>query len=97
MVEDYPKQFTQALNRLKDDLAILRVGRANPLVVENILVEAYGTRTPLKQLASISVPEARTLLIQPWDKSVAADIEKSIRAANIGLNPVNEGQQIRLT
>src|SRR3989338_1236618 len=91
------EKFDQALDRLQEELATLRVGRANPLLVENILVEAYGARTPLKQLASISVPEARTLLIQPWDKSVAADIEKSIQAANIGINPVNEGQQIRLT
>src|SRR3989338_10378087 len=97
IIEKYQPEFSQAVSSLKDELATLRVGRANPLMVENILVEAYGARTPLKQLASISVPEARTLLIQPWDKSMAKDIEKSIQAANIGINPVNEGQQIRLT
>jgi len=81
----------------KDELMTLRVGRANPLMVENILVQAYGSRMPIKQLASITVPEARTILIQPWDKIVTKDIEKAISEANIGLNPVNEGAQIRLT
>ncbi|MDX9892956.1 MAG: ribosome recycling factor [Patescibacteria group bacterium] len=93
----YKKDFDKALELLKDDLATLRVGRANPIMVENILVEAYGSKTPLKQLASIAVPEARTILIQPWDKGVNKDIEKAIIAADIGINPVNEGAQIRLS
>jgi ribosome recycling factor len=89
--------FDRSVEMLRTDLSSLRVGRANPLMVENISVEAYGARTPLKQMASITVPEARTLLIMPWDKSVAKDIEKAIIVANIGINPVNEGSQIRLT
>ncbi len=93
----YKKDFDKALELLRDDLATLRVGRANPIMVENILVEAYGSKTPLKQLASIAVPEARTILIQPWDKGVAKDIEKAIVVADIGINPVNEGSQIRLS
>lgn len=97
LVSIHKDKFEQALSHFKDDVATLRIGRANPLLVENILVEAYGVKTPIKQLASITVPEARTLLIQPWDKNVARDIEKGIQAANIGINPVNEGQQIRLT
>jgi len=91
------EKFKQAISHLQDDLSTLRIGRANPLIVENIIVEAYGAKTPVKQLASIAVPEARTLIIQPWDKSITADIEKAILGANIGINPVNEGQQIRLT
>src|SRR3989338_10515826 len=97
IIEKYQPEFSQAVSSLKDELATLRVGRANPLMVENILVEAYGTKTALKQLASITAPEARTILIQPWDKTVAKEVEKAIIQANIGINPVNEGQQIRLT
>jgi len=97
LVDSYKPDFEKVLDNLKGELATLRVGRANPLIVENILIEAYGSKMPLKQLASITVPEARTILIQPWDKAVTKDIEKGIIAAQIGLNPVNEGQQIRLT
>lgn len=97
IIEKYQPEFSQAVSSLKDELATLRVGRANPLMVENILAEAYGAKTPLKQLASISVPEARTILIQPWDKSMGKEIEKAITLANIGISPVNEGSQIRLT
>jgi ribosome recycling factor len=94
--QPYQPKFDQALAHLREDLGSLRVGRANPMIVEGIVVEAYGAKSPLKQVASISVPEARTLVIQPWDKSIAKDIEKAIIAANIGINPINEGQQIRL-
>ena len=97
IIDSHKSDFDKSLENLKGELATLRVGRANSIMVENILVEAYGTKTPLKQLASISIPEARTILIQPWDKTIAKDIEKSIIQANIGINPVNEGQQIRLT
>ena len=97
IVESNRALLDKSLEGLKNELATLRVGRANPLMVENIMVEAYGSKTVLKQLASITVPEARTILIQPWDKSIAKDIEKSITLANIGINPVNEGAQIRLT
>ena len=97
LIDSYQSDFDKSLAVLKDELATLRVGRANPLMVENILVEAYGTKTALKQLASITAPEARTILIQPWDKTVAKEVEKAIIQANIGINPVNEGQQIRLT
>ncbi len=97
IIEIHKIEFERIIENLKSELATLRIGRANPLMVENILVEAYGTRTALKQMASISVPEARTILIQPWDKAIIKDIEKSIISANIGINPVNEGSQIRLT
>ena len=85
------------LDNLKDDLSTLRIGRANPLMVENILVEVYGSKMPLKQLASVSVPEARTLIIQPWDNNLIKEVEKAIMAASLGLTPINEGAQIRLT
>lgn len=97
ILEMHKKEFDKSLEILNNDLATMRVGRANPMIVENLLIEAYGSKTPLKQLASISVPEARTILIQPWDKTVSKDIEKGIIVANIGINPVNEGSQIRLT
>src|SRR3989344_6192415 len=97
LLESYKEDFEKALSHLKDELATLRVGRANPIMVENILVESYGTKMPMKQLASIAVPAARTLVIQPCDKNIIKDIEKAIIAANIGISPVNEGQQIRLT
>jgi len=97
IIESKKSEFDKALGVLEEDLKTLRVGRANPVMVENILVEAYGAKTPLKQMASISVPESRTILIQPWDKTIIKEVEKSIIAANIGISPTNEGSQIRLT
>jgi len=97
LLDNYKPAFDKSINSLSRDLTTLRVGRANPIMVENIMVEAYGAQTALKQLASITVPEARTILITPWDKTISKDIEKAIEAANIGISPVNEGQQIRLT
>ena len=95
-IDIFKKEADKVLAVLGTELQTLRVGRANPLMVEGIMVEAYGARAPLKQMASITVPEARTLVIQPWDKSVIKEIEKAIVVANIGINPVNEGQQLRL-
>ena len=97
LIDNHKLSFDKALEGLKDDLATLRIGRANPMIVENILVDSYGVKTPLKQISSITVPEARTILVQPWDKNLSKEIEKAIIAANIGINPVNEGSQIRLT
>lgn len=97
IIDSYKNEFEKVISDLKNELATLRVGRANPLMVENILVQAYGSKMPIKQLASVTVPEARTILIQPWDKAVTKDVEKAISEANIGINPVNEGAQIRLT
>jgi ribosome recycling factor len=97
LLDNYQPDFDKSLEILKSELATLRVGRANPLMVENILVEAYGTKTAIKQLASTTIPEARTILIQPWDKTIIKEMEKAIIEANIGISPVNEGQQLRLT
>jgi len=96
-ISKYSKEYEDAIEHLKNELASINTGRANPSVVENILVESYGVKTPLKQLASISVPEARCLIIQPWDKSIVKDTERAIIDANIGLNPVNEGGALRIT
>ena len=100
MPKDYvstinPK-FQAVIEFLKTDIAVLRTGRANPGMVENVQVEAYESRSPLAGLASITVPDARSILIDPWDKSLIKNIEKAIIEAKLGLNPAVQGQQIRL-
>ncbi|MDO8667820.1 MAG: ribosome recycling factor [bacterium] len=86
----------KVIDFFKKDISSLRTGRANPAILDNIIVEAYGAKTALVGLASISVPEARSLVVTPWDKSISKDIEKAIVAADLGINPVNEGDKIRL-
>ncbi|MCQ2546023.1 MAG: ribosome recycling factor [Clostridia bacterium] len=81
---------------LKEDLATVRAGRANAALVDKVMVEYYGTPTPLKALANISVPEPRTLLITPFDPKSIPEIEKAINIANVGINPVNDGKVVRL-
>ncbi|RJR32114.1 ribosome recycling factor [Candidatus Parcubacteria bacterium] len=95
-IENFSKEFGQAIDFLKNEIAQIRTGRANPAMVENILIESYGTKTPLKQLSSISVPEARTIIIQPWDKNILKDVEKSIITARLNLSPAVDGGAIRL-
>jgi len=90
-------QFEDIISHLHAELQKLRTARANPAMVEDLQADYYGTKTPLKQLGSISVPEPRQLLISPWDKSVLAAIEKAIRDSGLGLNPANEGDKIRVT
>lgn len=90
------QEFEKALGHLKDGFSRLQVGRANPSLVENIPVEMYGVTQPIKGLASVSVPEPRTLVIQPWDRSALAAIEKAIVGTGIGLNPVNDGIVVRI-
>jgi len=96
-LESRKEDFTKAVEHLKGELSALRTGRANASLVENILVEAYGVKTPIRGLANITVPDPKTLAIEPWDKSVIKDMEKAIQMANIGINPVNEGTKIRLS
>jgi ribosome recycling factor len=88
--------FEKALSHLTDEYSRLQIGRANPSLVEHIMVTAYGAQQPLKNMANISVPDAKTLQIQPWDKSVMRDVEKAIQQADLGLNPVNNGVAILL-
>lgn len=95
-LSDFRPKFDQAIDFLKNDIASLRTGRANPSMIENVMVEAYETRTQLSGLAAITVPDARSLLVEPWDKSLLKAIEKGILEAKLGLNPVVQGQQIRI-
>lgn len=88
--------FTRHIDHLAQELGAMRTGRAHGALVENISVDAYGSLTPLKQLASISIPDARTITIVPWDKSILKDIEKAIVGANTGLTPMNDGSVVRV-
>ncbi len=89
-------KMTKAIAALENDLASIRAGRANPAILDKISVEYYGAQTPLAQVGTISVPEARSLVIQPWDVSILKEIEKAILASDIGITPNNDGKMIRL-
>lgn len=87
----------KAVAALKKDLATLRAGRAHASLLDRVTVEYYGTPTPINQLGSINTPDPRTLVIQPWDKSVLGDIEKAILKSDLGLTPANDGSVIRIS
>jgi len=89
-------RFRKAIDALKHDVSTVRTGRAAPSLVENLQVEAYGTDTPLIQLAAISAPEPRQIVIQPWDKGLIKSIEKAITNSDLGMAPSNDGNLIRL-
>ena len=95
-MEQLKEKIKKSETLLKEDLATVRAGRANAALVDKVQVDYYGTSTPLKSLANISVPEPRTLLISPFDPKSIPEVEKAINAANIGINPVNDGKVIRL-
>lgn len=90
-------KMEKTIRVLKDELHSIRAGKANPLILDRITVEYYGSATPLKQLAAISVPEPRLLQIQPYDSTSLGDIEKAILMSDLGLNPANDGKLIRLS
>ena len=96
ILNDAEHRMKSALQVLHDDLAAIRTGRASPALVERLQVEYYGTPTPLQQLASISVPEPRSLMIKPFDASTIKTIEKAILSSDLGLNPNNDGKVIHL-
>lgn len=96
-IKEAETRMQGAIQSLEDDLAGIRTGRATPALVEKLPVEYYGSPTPLMQLATISVPEARTLLIRPFDATSLRAIERSIITSNLGLTPNNDGKMIRLT
>src|SRR6188474_2809578 len=96
LLKDADGRMSGAIQSLTDDLAAIRTGRASPALVEKLPVEYYGAPTPLQQLASISVPEARTLMIKPFDASTLKTIEKAIQVSDLGLNPNNDGKVIHL-
>jgi ribosome recycling factor len=93
---DAERRMQKAVDSLKQDLGAIRAGRASAALVDRIAIEYYGAPTPLNQVASISVPEARLLVIQPWDRKLLTDIEKAIQKSDLGINPSNDGQVIRL-
>lgn len=90
------EQMKKAIEHLKEVLGSIRAGKANPKLVDRIQVSYYGSMTPINQIANISVPEPRTILIQPWDASSIKEIEKAILASDLGINPSNDGKMIRL-
>jgi ribosome recycling factor len=96
ILDDAKEQMEKAISHLENELAKIRAGRANPAMLENIMAEAYGSRTQLKSLANINSQDARTLVIQPWDKSTLEAIDKALQAANLGVTPQNDGNIIRL-
>jgi ribosome recycling factor len=93
---DIKRRMQGAIGVLKDELGGLRTGRASASLLEPIMVEAYGSRMPMNQVATVSVPEARLLQVQVWDRSMVSAVEKAIQNSNLGLNPATEGQVLRL-
>jgi ribosome recycling factor len=93
---DAERRMQRAVEALKQDIASIRTGRASSALIERITVDYYGTPTPINQVSSISIPEARLLVIQPWDRKMLVDIEKAIQKSDLGINPNNDGQVIRL-
>lgn len=96
LIKENKLVLEEHLKGFKDNLGNIRAGRANPQLVENIHFNYYGVSTPIKQAATITVPEARLLVVQPWDGSALKDIEKAIIASELGINPSNDGKLIRL-
>ncbi len=95
-MEELEERMKKSVSVYEENLSEIRAGRANPAILNKISVEYYGVPTPINQVAGISVPEARMIVIQPWDASVLKEIEKAILASDIGLNPNNDGKVIRL-
>ncbi|MBS1782201.1 MAG: ribosome recycling factor [Bacteroidetes bacterium] len=96
IVDDASQQMKKSIQHLESELAKIRAGKANPVILDGIHVDYYGAATPLSQVANVTVADARTLSIQPWERQMLGAIEKAIIASNIGLNPQNDGNIIRL-
>jgi ribosome recycling factor len=96
VVKDLKGRIEKTLEDLRKELSKIRTGRANLAMLDGVRVDYYGTPTPLNGVASLSVPEPRMILIKPWEKSVIKEIERSIKEANLGLNPMNDGDVVRL-
>ena len=95
--QEIENKMEKSISVLKNEFASVRAGRANPSVLNKISVDYYGVPTPVAQIGTVSVPDARTLMIQPWDASVLKELEKAILASDIGITPTNDGKVIRLT
>lgn len=96
MYEDVKQKMDKAISAMQNDFAGIRAGRANPAILDRVTVDYYGTATPIAQVGTISVPDPRMLMIQPWDASILHDIEKAILASDLGITPNNDGKSIRL-
>ena len=88
------ERMEQTITHLEKELLNIRAGKANPVMLSTVMVDYYGAQTPLSQVANINTPDARTLSVQPWEKSMLADIEKAILVANLGFTPMNNGESI---
>jgi len=95
-LKEYRKRMDGAITSLKSEFAGLRTGRANAALLDNITVSAYGSEMPLNQVGSVSVPEPRMLMVSVWDKTQVAAVDKALRQSNLGLNPVMDGQTLRI-
>ncbi|HMJ69118.1 MAG TPA: ribosome recycling factor [Cyclobacteriaceae bacterium] len=93
-LEEAREQMNKTLNHVSSELSKIRAGKASPSMLDGIMVSYYGATSPLNQVSSITTPEARTIFIKPWEKNLIQEIEKAIMAANIGLTPQNDGQQV---
>ena len=93
----YEEKMKKTISAVEKDFAAVRAGRANAAVLDGIMVDYYGTATPITQIGSVSSPDPRTLLIQPWDASVLKAVEKAIQTSDLGINPQNDGRNIRLS
>ena len=96
ILNDSKAHMQKAIEHLETELAKIRAGRANPAMLDSVHVDYYGNSTPLSQVSNVSIPDARTLAIQPWEKGMIVPIEKAIQAANLGFNPQNDGTIIRI-
>lgn len=95
-LQGFQDKMTKTMGNLSSELGTIRAGRANPHVLDRIMVDYYGTPTPIQQVANVSVPEARMIQIQPWEKTLLREIEKAIQISDLGINPTNDGSMIRL-
>ncbi|MGV8123270.1 MAG: ribosome recycling factor [Candidatus Xenobiia bacterium LiM19] len=96
LIKNVEDRMLKSLESLKKDLTTVRTGRATPSILDRVHVEAYGSMMPISQLAKISLPDARTVVVQPWDKTMLGPIEKAVQKSDIGIHPVNDGNAIRL-
>jgi len=96
ILQQAQKDFDSSITHLKGEYARLQIGRASPALVENIMVEAYGTKQQIKALGNITIPDAKTIQIQPWDKGVLSSIEKAIQTSDLNISPMNDGITIRI-
>lgn len=96
IIQAFETKSNAAIEHLRQEFGKVQTGRANPALVEHLMVDSYGTKMPLKSMANVSIPDAKTIAIQPWDRSQIASVEKAIRESNLGLNPMNNGLAIHL-